>query len=69
MVDCLWERERLVVELDGHAAHSTARAFEADRERDRLLTGAGWRVVRLTWRQLRDESASIAAELRAMMSA
>jgi very-short-patch-repair endonuclease len=66
-VDCLWEDERLIVELDGRAAHATAEAFEVDRERDRLLVGGGWRVVRLTWRQLRDESPSIAVELRRLL--
>ena len=40
------------LELDGRAAHATPAAFEADRERDRVLQAAGWRVVRVTWRQL-----------------
>jgi hypothetical protein len=34
-VDCLWDRPRLIVELDGHAAHGTRQAYETDRERDR----------------------------------
>jgi very-short-patch-repair endonuclease len=62
--DCLWQRERLIVELDGRAVHGTRQAFEADRERDRLLMVGGWRVIRVTWRQLRDERARIAADLR-----
>jgi very-short-patch-repair endonuclease len=66
-VDCLWPAQRLIVELDGHAVHGTRRAFEADRERDRLLVGDGWRVVRITWRQLRDDGPAIADELRAML--
>jgi len=63
--DCLWAEERLIVELDGRAVHGTARAFEADRERDRLLLAEGWRVMRVTWRQLRDEGAAIAGDVRA----
>ncbi len=55
-VDCLWPAQRLIVELDGRAVHGTARAFERDRERDRLLLADGWRVVRITWRQLRDDA-------------
>ncbi len=51
-VDCLWRRQMLVVELDGKRAHRTAAAFEGDRERDRLLQVAGWRVVRITSAQL-----------------
>jgi very-short-patch-repair endonuclease len=66
-VDCLWPAQRLVVELDGRAAHGTARAFESDRERDRLLVADGWRAIRVTWRQLRDDGPAIAAELRAML--
>ena len=44
-VDCAWPRQRLIVELDGRAVHDTARAFERDRERDRLLVLDGWRVA------------------------
>jgi very-short-patch-repair endonuclease/predicted transcriptional regulator of viral defense system len=62
-VDCLWDKQRLIVELDGRAVHGTPRAFERDRERDRLLMTEGWRVVRVTWRQLRDDSASVLADL------
>jgi very-short-patch-repair endonuclease len=65
--DCLWRRERLIVELDGRAAHGTRKAFEGDRERDRLLLADGWRVMHLTWRQLRDEGPTIAADLRAAL--
>ncbi len=62
-VDCLWRGERLIVELDGRAVHGTRKAFEDDRERDRLLTVGGWRVMRVTWRQLRDDGKRIAADL------
>jgi very-short-patch-repair endonuclease len=68
MVDCLWERERLIVELDGRGSHGTARAFEADRERDRILLAAGWRVVRVTWRQLKDDPEAVAQDLRRMLA-
>jgi len=66
-VDCLWPESRVVVELDGHAFHSTRAAFERDRERDRLLQAAGWRVVRITWRQLRDEPAAVARDLARLL--
>jgi predicted transcriptional regulator of viral defense system len=52
--DCLWREQRVVVELDGREPHGTRAAFEADRERDRRLQAAGWRVVRVTWHQLDD---------------
>ncbi len=62
--DCLWRKERLIVELDGRAAHGTRKAFESDLERDRLLMADGWLVVRITWRQLRSGQRAIAADLR-----
>lgn len=65
--DCLWRGERLVVELDGYATHATRAAFEGDRARDRRLQAAGWRVVRITWRQLHDEPREVAAQLRALL--
>ena len=67
-VDCLWRSRRLVVELDGHATHSTRAAFEGDRSRDRMLLTAGWRVVRITWRHLRDRPTVIAADLWSLLS-
>lgn len=53
-----------MVELDGRAVHATDRAFETDRQRDRILLAEGWRSTRVTWRQLRDEPEEIAADLR-----
>jgi len=67
--DCMWARQRLIVELDGRATHGTKRAFESDRERDRILLAEGWRSMRVTWRQLRDEPAAIAADLRELLRA
>jgi very-short-patch-repair endonuclease len=63
-VDCLWRDRRLVVELDGHRAHGSRAAFEADRERDAYLTRLGFSVVRLTWRQVTRNPADVAATLR-----
>ena len=66
-VDCLWQSQRLIVELDGRAVHGTRRAFERDRERDRLLMVHGWRVVRVTWRQLQDDASGVLADLRVLL--
>lgn len=54
-VDVLWRSQRLVVEIDGYAFHSSRAAFERDRARDAKLLASGWRVLRITWRQLVDE--------------
>jgi very-short-patch-repair endonuclease len=66
-VDCLWDAQRLIVELDGREAHGTDLAFEKDRERDRLLMTDGWRVTRVTWRQLQDDAPSVVADLRELL--
>jgi very-short-patch-repair endonuclease len=62
-VDFLWRAERLVVEVDGFAFHSSRSAFERDRARDAELQAAGLRVMRITWRQLTDEPEVIVARL------
>lgn len=66
-LDARWPDQRLVVEVDGWAAHGTRRAFERDRARDRGLVTAGWRVVRVTSRQLDEEADSIARQLNALL--
>jgi very-short-patch-repair endonuclease len=44
---------RIAVELDGHRYHdATPEAAERDKSRDRVLTGAGWRVLRFTGREI-----------------
>ena len=66
-VDCLWAEQRLVVELDGRAAHGTDPAFERDRQKDRILLVEGWNVTRITWRQLREEAPRVVADLRSLL--
>jgi hypothetical protein len=72
IVDLLWRRERLVVELDSRAWHLTPDAFEDDRRRDATLTVAGYEVLRFTWAQVSQEPAwvtdTIAAVLRARVA-
>jgi predicted transcriptional regulator of viral defense system len=65
--DFLWREQRLIVEVDGRAVHTTRRAFEADRRRDQRLLLLGWRVVRFTWRQVLFEPAAVAATLRGLL--
>jgi very-short-patch-repair endonuclease len=66
-VDAVWADERLIVELDSFGIHTTRRSFERDRARDREMTAAGWRVVRITWRQLHHDAIAVAAELAALL--
>ncbi len=66
-VDCVWREARLAVELDGRDAHQRALAFEDDRERDRALTAAGWRPIRVTSAQLRHGADALEADLRRLL--
>jgi len=63
LVDFLWPEQRLIVEVDGYEFHQDRAAFERDRRRDQILTAAGYRVIRVTWRQLRDEPLAVIARL------
>jgi very-short-patch-repair endonuclease len=65
--DCLWRAQRLIAELDGGKTHGTRAAFDLDRERDRRLQALGWRVVRITWRQL-NEPAAVLTDLHRLLA-
>jgi very-short-patch-repair endonuclease len=66
-VDCHWPGTHEIVELDGWEAHRTRTAFREDRTRDRRLRVAGYSITRITWNQLDDEPAAIAADLRTLL--
>jgi very-short-patch-repair endonuclease len=63
----LWRKEGLVVELDGEESHQ--HRFEEDRDRDATLLDAGFPVVRITWRRLKDQPAREAARLTGTLAA
>jgi very-short-patch-repair endonuclease len=67
-VDFAWPEHKLIVELDGFAAHGRRSAFERDRLRDRRLARAGYRTLRLTERMVRYDEDAIVADLEAFLS-
>ncbi len=67
-VDAYWPGHRLVVEMDSWEFHSHRAAFESDRARDAAMQTTGYRVIRLTHRQLETEAPRIATQLRALLS-
>jgi very-short-patch-repair endonuclease len=67
-VDMAWPEQRLIVEVDGFAFHSTRAAFERDRLRDQALQAAGWRVMRITWRQIADTPEAVVARVAAALA-
>lgn len=66
--DCLWRDARLIVELDGRAAHDTTSRFDSDRERDRLLALASFAVIRVTWTHLTTRPHRLAADLEELIA-
>ena len=59
-----FEGTTVLVELDGWTYHGDRQAFERDRQRDQLLIGAGYRVLRFTWRQVVHQPWQVVATLR-----
>jgi very-short-patch-repair endonuclease len=68
LVDAVWRGARLIVELDGRRTHGTAAAFERDRERDRRLQVADWRVIRITYRQMVEAARPVIADVRRLLA-
>lgn len=66
-VDAFWREPRLVVELDGHAAHANPVANENDRRRELILRRTGYRVCRYTWQQAFRQANMVAVDLRAQL--
>lgn len=65
--DFCWPRLRLVVEADSWRWHGGKRKTESDRERDQLLTIAGWIVVRFTRNQIKLEPERTGRKLVALI--
>ena len=64
-VDAHWPGTNLIVELDSWTFHRTRGAFERDHARDLALKLAEYIVLRLTWRQLRNDREEVTTTLRA----
>lgn len=63
-LDFLWRDQRLVVEVDGYTYHSDPIAFERDRLRDAELQANGYRVMRVTRRQVTETPEGVIARIR-----
>ncbi|WP_104431010.1 DUF559 domain-containing protein [Kineococcus xinjiangensis] len=67
VVDVLFDRERVVVELDGYAAHSGQRAFVGDRRRQNALVAAGFTVLRFAWEDVHGRPAVVTDQIRSVL--
>jgi very-short-patch-repair endonuclease len=66
-VDCLWREQRVVVELDGAAAHEPGGPSTAIEERDAALV-AGFRSMRYTWRRVARQPEAVMREVRSALA-
>ncbi len=66
-VDAVWRAQRLALEVDSFAYHGHRAAFERDRAKTMALERAGWRVLRVTSTQLKDEPFVVVAHLARML--
>lgn len=66
VVDCMWRRQRVALELDGRSSHLRVGRWEADRLRDRRLVAARWKPARVTTEQLDEDPDGLEADLRAI---
>jgi hypothetical protein len=67
-VDCRWPEYGLTVELDSYRYHSSRRAWEADRRREREAYARGDEFRRYTWGDVFEDSTLMRAELRKLLS-
>jgi very-short-patch-repair endonuclease len=68
-VDFLWRKQRVVVETDGGRFHDNPAAQKRDTERNRALSRAGYRVLRIGWEELRDDPDRQIGQIRRFLSA
>ena len=66
-VDFLWRAQRRVIEVDGHAYHSTRQAATRDRRKDDDLEAAGYRLTRFTADQILHDPEDTLARIRRVL--
>jgi very-short-patch-repair endonuclease len=64
VVDLLFVKQRVIVEIDGRRAHSSSEAFINDRRRQNRLVNAGFTVVRFTWDDLVNRPDKVIDQIR-----
>ena len=67
-VDFLFEKARLIVELDGHRFHAQRQTRHSDLQRDLRSSAAGWRTIRLDWWQLIEDGSTVVRHLKALLA-
>jgi very-short-patch-repair endonuclease len=68
-VDVGFPKQKVALETDGWAFHSSQEDFQKDRERQNNIALLGWKVLRFTWLDLTEYPQRVLAEIRRAISA
>jgi very-short-patch-repair endonuclease len=63
-VDFAYVDSRIVIEADSRRWHLSFDAFETDKIRDNAAQIAGWIVIRITWRMIKEEPDAVVRTIR-----
>jgi len=66
VVDFLWRKPGLVIEVDSYTWHAGPKAFKQDRRKEAYLADHGLRLLRVTWEMLEQPLPLIARIVRAV---
>jgi hypothetical protein len=67
-IDYTYAEHRLAVELYGYTNHSSPAQMKADTARQNELVLEGWTVLIFTWKDVTDEPARVAAQIRSALA-
>jgi very-short-patch-repair endonuclease len=66
--DAYWPEHGLVLEFDGYGAHRTRKKFENDAIASAHYAASGLRLIRITWRQLRNKPLEVVSNIAVALS-
>ncbi|MFT3715735.1 MAG: DUF559 domain-containing protein [Gordonia sp. (in: high G+C Gram-positive bacteria)] len=67
-LDFAWPEQRVAVEIDGWAFHSSHDRFRADRRKGNALQTSGWRRLSFTWHDLIEDPIGCIRKVAALLS-
>jgi very-short-patch-repair endonuclease len=66
-LDFAMPADKVAIELDGYAYHSSPQAFTKDRERHRNLEAARWRIIRFSGAEITTDVARCVAQAKSLI--
>jgi very-short-patch-repair endonuclease len=68
-IDVAFPKQKVAIETDGWAFHSSQEDFQTDRERQNKIALLGWQVLRFTWLDLTEYPQRVLTVIRTAISA